>query len=258
MSNLIPFGSYDEEAAKEEEEDLQKGGSADFFKPKEGRNILRFLPPRRGAKSPFVKVYQHYIKVPHQDRPVVFACPRYFNKPEPCIACAKAEQLHKSGKRADKNRASDIWPSRRVFANVINREEPEKGPLVYAFGKTVHEQLVDIRQDDGDFTNPYQGFDIKIRRSGTGKTDTKYKVTASRKATPLSEDEQEALAWFENQHDLTKFAKVMTQEEIRAALRGEDPDDVDDDEEEEGDFIDVESDAPGVGAGGGADDDIPF
>jgi hypothetical protein len=79
MANLTKYGSYSEEAADQEKEEMGKG-SAEFFKPAAGENVVRFLPPGRGKSSPFVLVSQHYIEVPGEQSAVSFNCPRVMTK----------------------------------------------------------------------------------------------------------------------------------------------------------------------------------
>lgn len=223
--SLAKWGSYDEDAAAEEQEVLDaEGGGADFMKLKVGRNVVRILPPKLGIKSPFRVTYQHYIELPGQEHPVVFVCPRVAAK-EFCPACDIAKKLRNSGNKADEKRGKGMLPKRRVFCNAIKREEAEKGVQVLAFGKLIHEELVGIRRDPaagGDFTHPTQGFDIVIKREGTGKFDTEYTVSAAREDTPILDgDEADIVGILESMYDLEDFAKVLEAEEIEAKLRGE-------------------------------------
>lgn len=217
MSNLVKHGSYEMEEAEKEEAELGKG-KTEFLKLEQGRNVIRFLPPAAGKKSPFRVIYQHYVDVPGATGPVVFTCPRMESKQQ-CPSCAQADKFRKSGNPVDRERAFEMLPSRRVMANVIDRKDPEAGPKVLGFGKKIHEALIALRKDadaGGDFTDPMNGFDIIIERTGAGRTDTKYAVLGARKLSPLGNDE-----WIEQQHDLDAFARVRALDEIEAALRGE-------------------------------------
>jgi len=216
MSNIQRWGSYEMDAAQQEGEELASAGGNNFFKFEVGKNVIRFLPPPVGKKSPFRVVWQHSWNVNGQFRSVT--CPRYEAK-QPCPVCAKADQLKGSANPADQERARDYFAKRRIFANVIDRQHPEEGPKVAAFGKTIHEALVALRTDPdagGDFTHPETGFDIVIERKGTGKNDTEYKVLAARKATPLGD-----VNWIDQQANLDQFAKVLTPDEMREKLTGQ-------------------------------------
>lgn len=220
MSNLVKFGSYEQSAAHEEKADLEAGGGADFLKLKQGRNVVRILPPPLGKRSPFRTVYQHFIQLP--SGPAVFVCPRLEAR-SPCPACAKAESLRGSRNEEDQRLAGELFARRRVFCNAVDRASPEDGPKVLAFGKLVHEQLVSLREDEdagGEYTHPITGFDIVISRSGTTKNDTKYTVSAARQASQLHDDAAVMQEWIDNQRDLETFARVASLDEIRDLMAG--------------------------------------
>ena len=218
MGNIVQYGSYEMDAAEEEEEDLRKsGGAGSFLKIQEGKTTIRILPPPAGRRSPFVTVYQHFINRPGQPA-AVFNCPQSMAKTY-CRVCAKANELKSTGNRADRDQAFRLFAKRRVFAVVIDRGNEEAGPQIYGFGKTVQEQLVAIRRDQdagGDFTHPEDGFDLVIERKGTGKTDTSYKVLPSRRSSALGN-----MDWIAIQPDLRQLAEVPTLDEIKAKLNGE-------------------------------------
>jgi hypothetical protein len=217
--NLVKYASYDLEEADKEQTELD-AGAADFMKLKAGRNVVRILPPplASGRRSPFVKIWQHFIELPGAAHPVSFSCPRLMLKKH-CPACQKADQLKATGNPADLDMAKDLFAKRRVFANVINRAEPEKGPRILGFGKTIDEQLVALRRDEdagGDYTDPVNGFDIIISRQGSTKNDTKYDVRPSRQSTPLATTQEQMQDWIDTQHSLEALNKVPTAEELAA------------------------------------------
>lgn len=218
-TDLVKYGSYDITTAQEEQQELDRSKGAEFMKLEVGRNVVRFLPPAPGVKSPFRVIYQHYLRPPGASGVVVVTCPRMESKKH-CPICTEAERYKRSGNPADRDRAYELFPSRRVFTNVIDRKDPESGPKVLAFGKTVHESLIGIRKDEdagGDFTSPVDGFDIIIEREGTGVQDTRYKVLPARKQSPLGE-----MGWISQQHDLERIASVKGPEEIERIMSGED------------------------------------
>ena len=218
MSNIVKHGVWTIEKALEERKSMTT--KDDFMKLEVGRNVVRFLPtasPEVNGGSPFFMVYQHFINVPGQDTPAIFPCPWRMEK-RSCPACNYANMLQRSGNPADARRARDFFPSQRIFANVIDRSNPEAGPRILGFGKTIYEELVNLRVDEdagGDFTDPDTGFDIIITREGTGRMDTRYTVNASRSQGPI-EDE----SWIYDQQDLERFTKVPSDDEIQAKLEG--------------------------------------
>ncbi|KKN67990.1 hypothetical protein LCGC14_0455460 [marine sediment metagenome] len=243
MSNLQKYGEYTVESAEEEQKQIDESSSVDYLKLSVGRNVVRFLPPPVGKTSPFKIVQQHFLKLPGMPSPVKFACPRYLKPSGHCIVCAKANELYRSGNSADKERGYELFPKRRVYANVIDRSNQEKGPIILEMGKTIHEPLVKIRKNEdigGNYTHPDEGFDIVIDRVGTSKNDTKYTVIPARKSSPLGN-----LEWVEQQHDLDRYSKQHTDAEIREMIGAPASEESSSAPEPEGatsdDFIDVES-----------------
>lgn len=219
MGNLVKYGEWSADEAEKEKEDLAKSGTgAEFMKLAVGRNVVRVLPPALGKKTPFKVFYQHFINVPGQTNAVSFACPRMEAK-RYCPACEKADALRATGNPADYDLAGQLFAKRRVFVNVIDRKNPESGPKILAFGKTVHEQMLALRTDEdagGDYTHPANGFDLVIEREGTGKNDTSYKVFPARKQSALGNDE-----WIMMQHNLDAYARVPSQEELERMIKGQ-------------------------------------
>ncbi len=214
MSNLVQYGKYELETADEEKADLDSsGGGANFLTLKEGNNVVRFLPPPLGTKSPFYVIYQHYIK-PTVGDAVSFACPKMMAK-QRCPVCEKSKELSRANNKADKDAARELYARRRVFSNVIDRSDQESGPKILAFGKTIQEQLNVIRRNKqlgGDYTDPMEGFDIVIERKGTG-LNTKYTVNAGRGDSELGNME-----WIAMQHDLSQFGQLKSYEDICETL----------------------------------------
>jgi len=213
--SIIDYGTWEVEAAQEEREQLNRAAQQ-YMKLEIGSNRVRFLPPPVGRRSPFVTVFQHFIRFDGIDRPFVFNCPRMMER-KPCPACIKADKLRQRGNRGDLEEADGLWPGRRVFANVINRKNEDSGPVILGFGKTIHESLLALRMNPdagGDFTHPIHGFDVIIERKGSGKNDTRYIINGARMATPLGN-----LEWINTQPNIAELAKVLTAQEIIEAMR---------------------------------------
>ena len=221
-SNLVQYGSYEVEAADSEQEALDQSSASDFMKLEVGNNIVRILPPPVGVKSPFVMVHQHFIQLPGMDHPASFACPRMMAK-KPCPVCQKVTQLRATGNPADYDMAGEFLARLRVFVNVIDRKNEAYGPRTLGFGKTIHEPLIELRRNEdagGDYTHPIKGFDINIKRKGTGKNDTEYSVHASRKSGPLSDDPDQMQDWLTSQPDNSKYARILEWDAIMKMIGG--------------------------------------
>lgn len=168
------FSDEDLEVEKE-----QLGPATKFWKPKVGINVVRFLPKLKGWPSLFKVTSEHWLTTPTGR--INFTCPRSYG--EPCDTCEHANDLRDAPDKASQDLAYDMFSKRNVYSRIVDRAEPNKGVQIYKFGKRMHDDLIELREDDGDFTHPVTGFDVKIKRKGTTKTDTKYKI----KAGPQSE-----------------------------------------------------------------------
>lgn len=215
-TSLVKFGEYTPEAAEQEAAQLSSGS---YFKLEVGNNIVRFLPPKQGQSSPFISLSQHFVKVPGGGRAVTFACPRVMLR-QPCLVCARAEQLQQSPHQADKKAAKDLFPGHRTFCNLISRKEPDKGPQTFGCGKTIHRWLAGLRTPAAgaafavDFTHPIEGRDIRIKRTGTGMEDTRYECTSASNATLLHPDAATMQSWIDEQPDLRAIARVPSMGEV--------------------------------------------
>ena len=220
MSNLKKWGSYDPKAAEAEADVLDKLSSGDFMKLRVGRNVVRVLPPLEGQATPFVMTFQHFIELPGMAQKVVFNCPRRMAN-QPCPACRKADDLRATGNPLDYDLAKQFTSRPRVYVAVIDRDDEDAGPKILAVGKTIYEDLIDLRNDPdgGDYTNPANGYDVVIRRQGTGKEDTKYKVSLARDESQVGTEEQMD-QWLEMMPDLRTRALVPSARDIRKQLLG--------------------------------------
>lgn len=219
MANeIVKWGGYSDEAAADEATLAKEESSSELWTPEAGRNVIRFLPPIGGRKTPFHITYQHYLDIPGTDRSVKFDCPRYDTPKGACEVCDESERLKKLGTQIDKDRGFKLKARRRVYANIIVRGKEDAGVRVFAFGKGIHEDLIKIRkdpEDGGDFTNPSaEGFDIVIHKTGE-KLNTEYDVKAGRNQRALSEDAVEMKKWIlKDQFDLESYATPLDDEKL--------------------------------------------
>lgn len=221
MSNLANYSGFSLEEAQEDKNKYTKtDNEITYLKFKPGDNVIRILPARNGEK-PFVKVHQHFVKTPKGT--VSFRCPR-IAEGRPCMVCEKSASLKASSKEDERDLGYDMAAKLRVYCNVIDRAEPEKGVQVASFGKQIYAQLSSIRDDKvagGDFTHPLKGFDLSIAKSGSGKNGTSYIVKAARENSPLLDTEEAMVAMLDSQPNLDEnYNRVLSDEDIRLRLSG--------------------------------------
>ena len=227
MGEMQKWGSYPlEELAKEENIIQGNSTKVTYMKLVEGKNIVRVLPPKVAGVSPWKIVSEHYVELP--GGAYSFACPREM-KVGRCPVCDHAFELMRMDNEEDKKRGKELLPRMRFYINVINRKDPEKGPVVLAATKTIYNDFKAIRRDSdagGDFTDPTDsGFDVTIEREGQ-RLNTKYKAFPHRSSSPLRDDGNYD-EWISKQVDLNIFASnVPTAEEIEARIAAAKPEEI--------------------------------
>ena len=225
MSTLKNYAPMDLDAQDELDKEFDKGGN-EFCKLKVGKNVFRCLPRKPDQKSNIVVIHEHFVDdVPGMEgKTFRFACPRRHAN-QRCPECEKADRMRKSDNPVDRQSAKDHYPTTRAYMNVIDRRDEDAGPKILTFGKSIRTQLKAIegdQADGGDYTNPLdEGFDIVIKRVGTGQYDTEYTVSAARNNSPLADDEDESEEWIEGQWRLDNYKDVMDPQKLLAALKGE-------------------------------------
>lgn len=153
-----------------------KGGDMIFFK--EGVTRIRAVPV--GKENDWsLEVIYFYLGKDIQG----YISPKTFGKK--CAVYELYEELKGSKKASDQNFAKNMSPKRR-FLTLAVRYKDEKGKEVDAdagaklalLPNGIFQEMIDLFLDDegGDFTDPLEGYDLKIKRTGKGKMDTEYSL----------------------------------------------------------------------------------
>lgn len=179
--------SLKERMKKKREELVNKTKKGNVLNIKEGTTRIRILPT--GDEEDFIKeVVYFYMK--H----IVWS-PSTFD--EPCYGMETYNDLKKSKDEDDQNLAKRMSPKQGYLMAVVVYED-DKGKKVNKedSGKLMripgglYQDIIDLYLDDdewGDMTDPKNGYDIKIIRTGSGKNDTNYTVQPC-KNTPLPKE----------------------------------------------------------------------
>lgn len=174
------------EALKAKMESIDIGGEFQqgFWKPEEGRNIIRILPEVGEMEFFFQEVGRHFNLPDVEDADKTLVCPDFTTGgEEPCPICEVVQQLYSSGSVEDKELASK-WRVRKSFwMNVVVRKAGDRGgntaegPYIFTPGVMIFQSIQSLISDPdyGDISDLEQGIDIIIDRNGTG-IDTSYKV----------------------------------------------------------------------------------
>lgn len=169
-----------QETLDQYEQDMS--GGADFYQFKDGDNEVRICPPAEGERLPFAKRGQHWRV---GDAEKVFNCPKALDEDADCFLCAKVAELKKSDDDADVERGEDLYAKRQWLYRVIDPQNVRKGIQVMAVGIKTHKQIAKLMKDKeyGDITDPEDGINITIEKSGNSRFNTEYTVRPKRNPT---------------------------------------------------------------------------
>lgn len=112
---------------------------------------------------------------------------------QPCAVMEAYEELKNSDDEDDKTLAKKFAPRQRYLAYCLlykdekgKQIDEERGPKFVILTSGMYQDIIDLYLDEddwGDMTDPgKQGYDLKLARVGSGKTDTEYSVTPCPKA----------------------------------------------------------------------------
>lgn len=207
--------------------------NTEYDKLQQGKNVRRVLWPKGDSESFYSEGFLHFGL--GSEGKTVATCPKTFSSKEKCPICEYVETLQKSKSKDDKKLADDIKAKRRIYINVINRddEEEEDTPKVLPIGVTILKGLLETicDPDYADITDFEEGRDITITRKGQG-LKTEYSVLPKPKSSVASETKT-AEELEEEMTDLDALFVKKSYEELEAILNGEDSEDDDEDEDEE-------------------------
>lgn len=158
----------------------ERGSGGGFIFPKEGTMRVR-LVNQGPDKELGLEIIQFYDpKIGGITSPATFD--------EPCPFMEKFKELKASSDEEDQELAKRLTPRRRyLIGGTLYKDEKGKEidtdnvckPIMIP--RSIYQDIIDLYLDEddwGDMTDPKNGYDIKITRSGSGKLDTTYTVTA--------------------------------------------------------------------------------
>ena len=189
------YGDYTEEAAKRNNVDGK------FFKIQDGENLIRVLPPIPGETVPYLETRKHFLKL-EDGTFKSFDCLRAAGKPY-CPACKAFFHFNGEDKES-KDKAGNFRGSRKYYANVIDRNNEEKGVQLVQLPVAVEEALRGMRthaRKPINYCHPEEGCDVSITKSGKGFS-TKY--TAERDEVCALGSKEEMDEWLDNRYVLTE------------------------------------------------------
>lgn len=226
-----------------------KGSSMSFIDIKDGKNMIRILPPF-GKAEWAVEAWVHYGvgKDAQNTKGTMIVCPKTADEKAYCPVCELSSHYKKLSKKKDDahdKEARQIYRKKRVYYNAIDRSdnlskyefgvdpkdsvekwintetgEPESPVKVLGTGVEIYKSLIGfiIDPDYGDITDAEDGLDVNITKTGSGQFNTKYETKTARKNSPIGYDD-----WKTAMNDLSSLATPKSVEDIEAIMEGKTP-----------------------------------
>ena len=205
-----------------------------IWKVKDGDNNIRFLPPTWEHPEHFgMDVFVHYgIGSDNQ----AYLCLDKM-KGETCPVCEEKKQADKAG---DSDYARELSANKRVLVWLIDRDNEETGPQLWAMPWTVDRDIatlcIDKRTREILFIDsPDEGYDVTFTKTGA-KMKTKYiGVKVARRPSPLSDDDDVVGEWMDyiTENSLPDTLQYFDAEHIADVAAGKKTDKDDDDDDDD-------------------------
>lgn len=218
---------------------LEELGTGTFFKAKEGKNIIRILPPWSKEGVWYKEATLHYGLQNDSGKERAYPCLQMFGKD--CPICNKKDEFAQGGEE-DKKIAERLRPRTKYYANVMDRATGKV--MIWGFSAKTLSTLLSYTSDPdyGDISDPEEGFDLVIERQGTGRTDTRYQIRMKPKPTEVDMDEvrlfdlDKEVIEEKDEEELEELIEQNFGEAVSKKSKkkkDEDDDDSDDEEDEE-------------------------
>lgn len=174
--------SLREKMEKRKRELKEKASGSGLVYPKEGVTRIRIKSPGSDEELG-IEVTQFYLG--SQLGGII--SPATFD--EPCPFLEKYKELKSSSDEDDTELAKRLVPKKKfvIGGDVYGDEKGkvvDKSNVGIQIPNSVYQDVIDLWLDNdewGDMTDPQEGYDIKITRSGKGKNDTSYTTMACQK-----------------------------------------------------------------------------
>lgn len=169
------------ELMKKRREELGKkgGGKLNYFIFKDGTVRMRPLPAPEDEEFALEVTFFYLSKEQGGViSPITFG--------EPCAIMEAYNELKASEDEDDKALAQKLKPKRRYMMMHIKyldekglKVDEESGAKLALLTSQAYQDLCNLFLDEeqGDFSDPINGYDIKYRRTGSGQFDTEYSLT---------------------------------------------------------------------------------
>ena len=189
-------------------------GKSAFWRPEDGEQTIRILPPSDG--DPFKEYWFHYNL---GKNPGFLSPKKNFGESDPLDDFVR--QLYKDGSEESVKMAKNLSARQRFFSPVIVRGEEDKGPRLWGFGKMAYKELLNLvlNPDYGDITDVAEGTDLVINYGKPpGAQFPQTAITPRRRPSALSESEDQVRNWLDAIPDFYEVFERKTPEQVQGML----------------------------------------
>ena len=164
---------------KRDRVEQERTGGTGFWKPADGENRIRLLPPWDENMDQFWFRTGTHFNVGPDEKWV--PCPEESAVSDSCFLCRLAKRLSKGDEdERDEAEAIDCRPA--FLVNIVDYAHIDDGVQVWRCGITAFRQIRKLWLNDdeyGDMTDLDDGYDILVTKEGSG-INTKYDVMPAR------------------------------------------------------------------------------
>lgn len=230
MSNYVKSDRAAEQATRERLE--QK---SNILKLAQGDNFIRILPPHQNMVDPETGAPTFYFPVPlhfNVGTGGPMPCPRRLGRGK-CPVCNEAFRLINTG---HEQAGKDLLPNYQMLMNVLVFDkggEPVRNKAgdievqMWGPSRKVLDEIFEAVQEKEtetksviDISDPEEGFLVRVKRTGSTQTDTRYSVKGlSNKPVSVMDFES---YWDADLADLTQVHPYVPADQLERLLAGED------------------------------------
>ncbi|MDP3937716.1 MAG: hypothetical protein Q8R92_06230 [Deltaproteobacteria bacterium] len=176
----------------------QKGGQFDSiirsgidrWRPKDGENIIRILPPTWEDHDHYgLDIWVHAFVGPDRS---TYLCPQKM-KNEPCPICKLARESKASG---EDDEAKQLQSQRRVAVWILDRDDEKSTPMLFDMSWSMDRDIAALCHNKRTgkvllIDHPDEGYDILFTRTGKGLNTRYIGMAVDRESSPIMGDEGE-------------------------------------------------------------------
>lgn len=198
---------------------LEQDWGVKLYKPADGDNFIRIIPPLDDNKYFGQKVFVHYSIGPNNSS---YLCLSQMSN-KPCPICQERDRIQKLGAEQEELRALNAWPARYVYlvVDTTSAEKIREGVKVFVAPNQINEAILSLSKDPRtgrviDISDSKDGHDIYFKRTGKD-LQTRY---SGYRLEELSDVPEKVLAQIDDMPDLEDFLLFPTYEELKEAMEG--------------------------------------